>query len=263
MLKTGVVLRENGLVAFCPFWRERLGLLHGVTTRTALPHQGKEDLFTVVRRARQVEALPPWPVMGAQQVHGARIGRVDSLFGWNEPSNDGVRWDPELKAGEFQAADALVTTVTGMLIVIQTADCLPVFLLDERHRVAGLAHCGWRGLRQDLAAKTVRAMLESGATLDHLEAWLAPCIQAAQYEVGPELVHEFEEAFPGLRPSPDGRSLDLPAIACWQLEQAGLPEGRILNSGECTRARSDRYHSYRGEGENAGRILSFIGFNPG
>jgi copper oxidase (laccase) domain-containing protein len=81
-----------------------------------------------------------------------------------------------------------------------------------------------------------------------------------RYEVGEELVDEFRAAFPDAPASPDGTHLDLPAIASWQLEQAGLNPKRIFNSGECTRSQLDRYHSFRGEAEHAGRILSFIGF---
>lgn len=260
MLETGIQITTSGLTVQCPRWADVTGLIHGVTTRAALPGRGKDDFFTAIRRAREAGAMPAVPTIGAEQVHGEHIEAIcEPLELRKHPV--GFRCEDELDACEFPATDALVTAISGMLIVIQTADCLPVFLVDRENQVAGLAHCGWRGLHQGLAGKTACAMIGQGALVGNLEAWLGPCIQAEQYEVGRELVEDFRSAFPGAPVSPNGTHLDLPAIARWQLEQAGLGPARIFNSGECTRGRMELYHSYRGDGKNAGRILSFIGFD--
>ena len=76
--------------------------------------------------------------------------------------------------------------------------------------------------------------------------------------MGERLVAEFAEAFPGAPVSPDGIRLDLFAITRWQLEQAGMTAAHILVSGACTYGEPQRYHSYRRDGEQAGRLFSFI-----
>ena len=44
--------------------------------------------------------------------------------------------------------DGLITSLPGVFLTIKTADCLPVFMVDEKQRVVGAVHCGWRGTQQ-------------------------------------------------------------------------------------------------------------------
>lgn len=252
-------LGPAGLAVTCPAWQRLPGLIHGVTTRRALPQPGKSNLFDAVHAARAADVLPTALTLGADQVHGDRLAAVIEPIELKRRP-DGLRCDAAHEICEFAATDALLTTLPGVLLVIQTADCLPVFIADPAARVAGLAHCGWRGLRSGLAGKLAREMTAQSASPAAMEAWLGPAICVEHYEVGPELVRDFQEAFPGAPVSPNGTHLDLAATARWQLERAGLAPGRIHDSGECTLGQPDRYHSYRGEGAQAGRLLSFIGF---
>jgi YfiH family protein len=235
MPATAVLSADQTHVQF-PGWAARSGLLHGTTTRPALP------------------------TFGADQVHGAAIGIVDAAL---QPSRqpEGLRWDAALQIGEFAATDALVTNQPGVLLAIQTADCLPVFLLDTHAGVFAIAHCGWKGLDQGLAGATARAMFALGAAPGRIEAWLGPCIQPANYEVSADLVERFAAACPGGCIAPDGRHLDLPAVGRWQLEQAGLLPAAVVSSNECTLRQSDRYHSYRADADRSGRMLSFMALN--
>ena len=244
----------------CPQWRAAPGLIHGMTTRHVLPDPGKLDFFASVRRLRG-EAL--WPseaiVIGADQVHGTRHRVLREPIDLAHPPR-GLRTDPDLRAGEFEATDGLIVTVPGVLIVIRTADCLPLFLLDRNKRIAGLAHCGWRGLLDGLAGRIARGMMQAGTDPAMLEAWIGPHIRPQQYEVGAQLVERFGKTFPDVEISPDGTHLNLASVARHELKLAGLDEKRIFDCGQCTRERTDRYHSYRAAGERAGRMFSFIGF---
>ncbi len=255
-----VKLSHEDLLVTNPRWLTIPGLIHGTTTRAALPHPGKDDFFVTLRRARTSGALPNTITIGADQVHGARIQLVSEPIDMaRQPT--GYRTDPLLGAAEFPATDALITDLPGVMLIIQTADCLPVFLIDRQARVVGLAHCGWRGLHAGLAGKLAAEMALAGAPPERLEAWLGPCIRVERYEVGPELVEKFMKAFPGYPVSPNGSDLDLTAIAHRQLLDAGLPASNIVDSGECTLGNPERYHSYRGQGGDAGRMYSFICFD--
>lgn len=252
-------LSTDGLTVHCPPWQAIPGLIHGVTTRQALPEPGKNQFFQAIERARAAGAFPSLLTLGADQVHGENLEVVsEPLESRHQPP--GLQCDPEHQIGEFAATDALLTTLPGVLLVIQTADCMPVFLVDPAARMVGLAHCGWRGLRLGLAGKLARAMEAQGAAPAALQAWLGPAICADHYEVGQNLVEEFQGAFPGAPVSPEGTHLDLAAVARWQLVQAGLSPARILDSAQCTLGEPGRYHSWRGAGEQAGRMLSFLGF---
>ena len=54
--------------------------------------------------------------------------------------------------------DALLTDRPGILLVVRTADCLPVLLVDKKKKVVAAVHCGWRGTKKKLAEKAVKAM---------------------------------------------------------------------------------------------------------
>jgi len=45
-----------------------------------------------------------------------------------------------------------------------------------------------------------------------------------------------------------------------QLLDAGLRPEALHHVADCTRCRSDLYHSYRREGPGGGRMLSFVGY---
>ena len=153
----------------------------------------------------------------------------------------------------------MISTLGAVVLIIKSADCLPILFWDRKTRIVGACHCGWRGLLAGLAGKTAEAMVSMGAKRAALEAWIGPGIRAASYEVGEALVARFETAFPSTGLSPDGRRLDLAAVATEQLRAAGIAPSRIADSGQCTFADPVRYHSYRRDGPLAGRLLTVIG----
>jgi copper oxidase (laccase) domain-containing protein len=125
-------------------------------------------------------------------------------------------------------ADASVAANAGLLLGIETADCLPVLIVDPRHRTVAAAHAGWRGTAAGVTRAAVEALSARGSAPADLLAALGPGIGPCCYEVG--------EA------------------------EAGVPAGRIQDVDECTFCRPDLYHSFRRDGKGAGRMVSFIGF---
>lgn len=250
------------------------GPLHGTLTRHALDCGGSLSLEECFALAAPyfMEAIEGWlkavpargriTVVGAHQVHGDHVERLRSR---EEIERLPVPFEPPadvpLEVYEAPDTDAFVTTVPGVVLVIKTADCLPILFWDRETRTVGAAHCGWRGLMAELAAKTVREMVEIGARERSIEAWLGPGIRERHYEVSSDLADRFREAFPeaGLG---EGRNLDLFRVAKHQLEAAGLEPAHVHDSGQCTYAHADRYHSYRRDGELAGRLLTVIALPP-
>jgi len=101
----------------------------------------------------------------------------------------------ERAPAEKLEGDALMTSVPGLLLVVRTADCLPVLLADPERRAVAAVHCGWRGTQKRILERTVRAMGRAyGSKPGDLLAALGPCIGPACYEVGPEVREAFERA---------------------------------------------------------------------
>jgi YfiH family protein len=168
-----------------------------------------------------------------RQVHSNRVLTVDH---------------PGL-AGE---ADALITYMRGLTLSIKTADCYPILIGDPRTRSIAAIHAGWRGTAGRIVAETVAKMrADFGADSGDFQAAIGPGIGVCCYEVGEEVAREF-----GL----DGRGkIDLAGANRRQLIESGVPENQIHSINRCTRCEAEVFHSYRRDGEQAGRMISFIG----
>ncbi len=216
------------------------GLVHGFGRRApGTSAEAREDTRERVARALQ----PHGTLWLLRQVHGTTIVEPP----WSAPP----------------AADVAVSERSGDLLGIETADCLPVLLVDPvRHAVAAI-HAGWRGTAAQVVTRAVAALVLRGSRPEDLLAALGPAIGACCYEVGDELRPAFGEAAAHVfAPGPKGRPhLDLVAANRRQLLAAELQPLAITSVDECTRCRPDLYHSYRRQGRGGGRMISYVGFS--
>jgi YfiH family protein len=159
-------------------------------------------------------------------------------------------------------ADSGMASQPGLIVGVETADCLPVLLVDPVGRRVAAVHAGWRGTAAGVAARAVEALRRAGSRPADLAAALGPAIGPCCYEVGEELRAAFGDAGSDFfRPGPRGRPhLDVRGANRRQLVESGVPADRIADLDECTFCRPELYHSYRRSGPGAGRMLSFVGF---
>jgi YfiH family protein len=175
--------------------------------------------------------------------------------------------------------DALMTNVPGLLLVIRTADCLPVLLVDEANRAVAAVHCGWRGTEKRILERTVKAMGEAyGSKPARILAALGPCIGGSCYEVGPEVRAGFLRAgfppsvfterghvprvrVPGREAREDlGKALlDLRLANIWLLEGMGFGKANILKAGPACTHCEPSLLSYRRSPHNPRRMYNFVG----
>jgi YfiH family protein len=171
----------------------------------------------------------------------------------------------EKAAATRLSGDALVTALPLVLLVVKTADCLPVLLVDEARRVVAAVHCGWRGTLRRILAKTLEILAgRYGATPDGLLAALGPCIGGDCYEVGDDVRSAFvREGFPGslfreLGPGRGRYLFALRAANVASLRAAGVPEANIVSDASCTHCEPGLL-SFRRDQDKNSRMASFIG----
>jgi YfiH family protein len=159
--------------------------------------------------------------------------------------------------------DAAVSSEGGVVLGIETADCLPVLLVDPDGGRVAVAHAGWRGTAAGVVGQALGALLRAGSKADQLLAALGPSIGPCCYEVGEELREAFGvRGAAHFRPGPRGRPhLDLRGANEAQLREAGLRAEQIHHVPDCTACRPDLYHSYRRDGPGGGRMISFVGWS--
>lgn len=177
----------------------------------------------------------------AHQVHGTAVAVVgpDAPVGARPPT-----------------ADALVTDIPGKDLVIQVADCQPVFLYDPNRHVVANIHSGWRGSVMNIIERTVETMISIfGCEPAQLYAAIGPslgrcCAEFINYrrEI-PKALWIYKE---------NRHHFDFWKMSRDQLTAAGVPETHIGCSELCTRCGTDLFFSYRGEKET-GRFAAVIG----
>jgi YfiH family protein len=159
-----------------------------------------------------------------------------------------IRTSEPGRAGE---GDALITNRAGLAVSVRTADCLPILLADSGTGAVAAVHAGWRGTVARIVAATVSTMRVQFSTQPgDLYAAIGPGIGLCCYEVGEDVARKF-----GLDHA--GR-VDLAAANRAQLIECGVAESRIEIAGLCTFCDAERFHSFRRDKEQAGRMVSFI-----
>ena len=213
----------------------------------------------------------PWPLVTVRQIHSDLIHRIERV--------------PE----QILAGDGLITDVPKLLLAVQTADCLPVIVVDRKRRAAGVFHAGWRGTVKRIVEKGVGEMrMHFGSDPRNLVAVIGPGIHGCCYEVGEEVRNRFETQFayaaalfrqvkesdpvrekypllfltaraPGHSELPVKLFLDLVEANRRQLLDAGVTARNIEVSALCTACRADLLFSFRADKGTTGRLMGVVG----
>lgn len=155
-------------------------------------------------------------------------------------------------------ADALITDVPGIRLLILTADCQAVVVFDPQKRVVANIHCGWRGSVAGIIGRTVLRMVsefgcDSGNMVAAIGPSLGPCCA--------EFINYEDEIPRQLWPFRVGSShFDFWQISRHQLVAAGLADRNVHLSGLCTRCNPHLFFSYRAARET-GRLAALIGMD--
>jgi len=176
-----------------------------------------------------------------RQVHGTHVAVVDA--------SGGERLAAALDDAHA-GADAVVCTATDVPVLLCFADCVPVVLVCD----GGFAviHSGWRSTMGHITAKALATLCDlTGAQPQGVLAYVGPHIGGDDYEVSRDLATRFEGEF-GPRVLRDERHLDLSAAIRADLERAGVAFGQVLDALPSTLSATDRYFSYRAQGEAHG-----------
>lgn len=194
-------------------------------------------------------SLDSAPVAAMRQVHGTGIVGAAQALG---PSSGSVE------------ADALHTDRPGIVLTAAAADCLLLFFLDPVRRAIAIAHAGWRGTLDGIAAEVVRTLREIyGSSPRDLKVAISPAIGPCCFTVDRALWRVFSDAGYGAFGEADGGRcrIDLTAINRRQLLDCGLPAASLAISRLCTCCRNDIFFSHRAQ-QPAGRMLGFISIIP-
>ena len=242
------------------------GVLHGFSTRLGgvspapwdslnLDDRRGDDPANVRENFRRLCAALDMDVRRAvlsRQVHRDDVRTVTAA-----DAGKGL-WTPR----DYDSADALITDVPGLPLVVFSADCNVILLYDPVRRAVGAAHAGWRGTAAGIAGKTVRAMRDAyGCDPANIRAAIGPAIGPCCFETEndvPDALREVlgDEAAPFMTWNGRKWHIDLKAVNALWLRKAGVT--RIDTCADCTFCRTGLYWSHRKTGLRRGEQAALI-----
>lgn len=163
-----------------------------------------------------------------------------------------------------QEGDALVTNHPNTLLLVRTADCVPVLLVDDRAGVVAAIHAGWRGTVAGIVPDTITTCVtEFQSDPKSLKAAIGPSIGPCCYEVDTPVIDPLRARYPDwpgvLQETGPGKArLNLKRLIRHQLLEAGLAPESIDILNLCTHCRADLFFSYRREGQVIGTMFSGV-----
>jgi hypothetical protein len=235
----GVILRCTPLAAAAD---------HFFTARNLTLRDDPQEWIAVAREA----GVPHDDLLLVKQVHdaGVAVASGDRPHPWPRPD-----------------ADVIVSNDPTAAVGVRVADCVPILLAPEDGRAVAAVHAGWRGTAKRAAIAGVEALqARYGVRPERLLAAVGPCIGPCCYEVSENTRQAFRDA--GHHPAMIERwfepraagtfHLDLWRATRDQLEGAGLMPDNIHIAELCTRTYAAALHSFRVDGERAGRMVGVI-----
>lgn len=167
---------------------------------------------------------------------------------------------------QILAGDALITKSSGMLLCVQTADCLPVLIVEPKTHTVAAVHCGWRGTARGFLLKVVNFMLDDlHCHREDLLFAFGPRICGNCYEVGQDVRNSFAKhglslsGFASSSQNGERWKLDLLEANLAQIKEVGVNFTQVEIVDQCT-SHHPGWWSYRRDRERAGRLFNFIGW---
>jgi hypothetical protein len=273
------VLREithsSGPVVLTSDLLSRAGFAHAFSTRlggVSAPPFDALNLQSVQANARIAEGEPRDSDAFIRENH-ARFAEATGL------ARDAVVVDVSQVHGctvvaardaarERVPADAITSARGGHAILIRIADCVPVLLACPRTGAVAAVHAGWRGVVAGIVPAAIDALRSLGCAPNELLAAVGPSISVRHFEIGPEVAEELTRATLGACVAAPGiygiagreakHHADLVLGVRLQLERAGIARANIDAEPPCTYADRARFHSFRRDGAQSGRLAALI-----
>lgn len=189
-------------------------------------------------------------VISLKQVHGSEIKIVDEDFFNN--------YDDSI----LIEGDGLVTDLPDVILKTYHADCTPIYFVDEKNLVVGVAHSGWKGTFLNISKNMIDIMkTKYKSDISDIKVYIGPSIKSCCYEIDKNLYNKFKEKYnykDGYKIEDDKYYLDLQTINYYHCLNNSILKENIFVSDLCTGCNVDKLYSYRKEKGTTGRLITAI-----
>ncbi len=241
-------------------FKSHADIVHAVFARPQLQGSGGNtfldresdmgDTFSpvVYNRERIKDKLGMKSQLFLNQVHGTQIKVLKKA--------DNDLHDSCSARKDAYTADAVITDIKDLLLVILVADCQAVLLYDPENKVIANIHSGWRGSTGNIIGACVARMTEEfSCRPGNISAGISPslgpcCAEFVNYRKEiPERLWKYKVE--------NKDYFDFWKMSCDQLLERGVRKENIENMGICTKCNMNEFYSFRGE-KTGGRFACLI-----
>lgn len=155
--------------------------------------------------------------------------------------------------------DGLITDKQNIFLTVTVGDCVPIYFFDEKKKIIGLAHAGWRGVVKNISASLIEKMAnEFGSSPADISVYIGPHLQKCHFEIKEDIVSQFDNDF--ILKEDGVIKVDLLSMLKQQLLTLGVKLENISSSDECTYCKTEKYFSYRRDKpEKVQSMIAYIG----
>lgn len=171
---------------------------------------------------------------------------------------------PMEKITHVPDTDGLITKLPRHLLIVETADCVPIIFHDTQNNIVGISHQGWKGTLNQMQTRMVEGLTGIGSDINSVHAAIGPSIGACCYNITQERYVQFQEKFPQyteeiFEHKDNEIYLNLIKLNYLLLRDKGIPEKYIDYFPFCTKCNADMFYSYRREKQKGkGEMFSYI-----
>lgn len=242
----GIIEKYNKGVLYYQFELfNKVGYInHLFTSRIGWSNENILDKISIIFN------VPKSNIVNVNQVHGTDIMVVNSKV-------------EDFKELSEKERDGLITNIPNLILMTSHADCVPIYFLDQRNKVIGLAHGGWRGTYDNITGKMIDTMKKiynskSEDILVGIGPSIGPCCYEVSRDLGKQFIEKYDK-FKNILQEKDGKIfLDLWKTNYLQAIDKGIKSENITLSKICTSCKVDKFYSYRKEKGTKNRMIAAI-----
>lgn len=271
--RPSVVLMEKYGVPYMQFadWADMDGVDHIFTTRLGGVSEGKfssmnlsftrgdEDarVYENYRRLSEVLECSMEDFVCSHQTHTTNIRKVTV-----KDRGKGLIWKRD-----YEDVDGLVTDEKDICLALFFADCVPVYFVEPKRKVIGLAHSGWKGTVGRISANMIHIMTEDyGCDPKEIKVAIGPSICQDCYEVSEDVADAFRQTFKGCNEDGilnGGKEQGKYQLNLWKavertLLESGIRKENIVVTDVCTYCNPELLFSHRASHGERGNLGAFL-----
>lgn len=149
----------------------------------------------------------------------------------------------------------------GDVLVIKSADCLPVIVYDSVNARIAAVHSGWKGTANSIVKEAITKMLSLGSKAADLKVYVGPHIQKTSFEVMDDVKNVFEKNFSYediiFKKDEKHYLIDLGKVVKLDAISMGAKKENIYLSKVDT-VTDERFHSYRRDKKDYGLMYTLV-----